>query len=481
MRRLPLRGRIALLAAAAVAVAVAACALASWFLVRDALYAQLDKQLTVQAGRPGPGPGGDWIRFEIANAVEHCAAEATNADPNAPSPYGRIRPPSERLQQVVLPDSRVCTIVNQGVMPVSEADLAVVRGNRDLVFHDGSGTDADGARVNVRILTHVAYIGENDERITVMTALPLGQVTDPLGDLALTLLLVSVGGILGSAVAGLLIARASLRPVDRLTEAVEEVARTEDLSVRIPEEGSDEIARLGRSFNTMTAALAASQERQRALVADAGHELRTPLTSMRTNIDLLIRSEETGRDLPPETKARLLDSVRAQMRELTTLIGDLLQLGSPAAKPRQHTEVAFHEVVQRAVDRAKLRGPGLTVTADLTPWWVEGDPDSLERAVVNLCDNAVKFSPSGGTVEVTLADGVLRVRDHGPGVAEEELPYVFERFWRSPSARSLPGSGLGLSIVAQVVREAGGEVTLEAAPGGGAIARLSLPGTPARR
>ncbi|MDX6743007.1 HAMP domain-containing sensor histidine kinase [Actinocorallia sp. A-T 12471] len=473
MRRLPLRGRITLLASAAVAVAVAACAVASWFLVRDALYGQLDRQLHAQAEGPG-GREGDWTPREIAIAVQSCTSEPISDTDD--SPFG-FRPPNGRLQQVVLDNGQVCTMRNGGKMPVSEADLSVVRGEREQVLYNGSGTDADGERVNVRIITSARYLNADGYRITVMTALPLQQVTEPLRELALTLLLVSACGIVGSAIAGLVIARASLKPVDRLTDAVEEVARTEDLSVRIPEEGTDEIARLGRSFNTMTAALAASQERQRNLIADAGHELRTPLTSMRTNIDLLIRSQETGRDLPPETKTRLLDSVRAQMRELTSLIGDLLQLGSPAAKPRQHTEVAFHEVVERAVERARLRGHGLTVTADLKPWWVEGDPDSLERAVVNLCDNAVKFSPPAGTVEVTLNDGVLLVRDHGPGVSEEDLPYVFERFWRSPSARSLPGSGLGLAIVAQVAREAGGDVSLTAAPGGGTVARLSLPGT----
>ncbi|GAB2817696.1 ATP-binding protein [Actinocorallia aurea] len=478
MSRLPLRGRIALLAAAAVAVAVAACAVASWFLVRDALYGQLDGQLRVIAeGRPNLDRA-EWTPNEIERAIDTCSSEPIAEEDGW---FGPLRAPGDRLQQAVLPDGKVCTMPGGGKMPVSEADLAVARGDTDRALHNGTGETSSGEAIDVRVLTSAQYLTADGYRITVMTALPLERVTVPLNELALTLLLVSACGIVGSAIAGLVIARASLKPVDKLTDAVEEVARTEDLSVRIPEEGTDEIARLGRSFNTMTAALAASQERQRNLIADAGHELRTPLTSMRTNIDLLIRSQETGRELPPETKTRLLASVRAQMRELTTLIGDLLQLGSPAAKPRENTEVAFHEVVERAVERARLRGPSLTVTSSLQPWWVEGDPDSLERAVVNLCDNAVKFSPSGGTVEVTLDHGVLLVRDEGPGVSEEDLPYVFERFWRSPSARSLPGSGLGLSIVAQIAREAGGDVSLAPATGGGTVARLALPGTLIRR
>jgi two-component system sensor histidine kinase MprB len=166
------------------------------------------------------------------------------------------------------------------------------------------------------------------------------------------------------------------------------------------------------------------------------------------------------------------------MHEMTSLIGDLLQLGSPAARQRQNVEVALHEVASRAVSRARLRGPNLMVEARLDPWYVQGNPDALERAVVNLCDNAVKFSPPGGTVQVRLSRGELTVRDHGPGIPEAEIPYVFERFWRSPGARSLPGSGLGLAIVAQAVEEADGKVRLETAPGGGALARLWLQGTP---
>ncbi|GAA2732025.1 HAMP domain-containing sensor histidine kinase [Actinocorallia aurantiaca] len=483
MRRLTLRGRLALLTAAAVAFAVAACATASWFLVREALYSELDGQLSAAIQRPEPR----LVNF-IFEALSDCTSEATTRGvprknvPDTPGKgekdgpgEGSLLLPREELQQVVRENGTRCTVPDQGVIPVTPVDKAVASGERKEIFRTGTGVDYTGKEIDVRVHT-VSYVLRTGERGALMTALPLDRVTGPLGDLALMLTLVSVFGVAVSAAAGLLTARASLRPVDRLAEAVEEVARTEDLSVRIPERGTDEIARLSRSFNGMTAALEASRERQRTLIADAGHELRTPLTSMKTNIDLMIRSEETGRELPAETKSGMLASLRAQMRELTTLLGDLLQLGSPAAQPRQAGEVAFHETVGRAVDRARLRGPGLTVTTRLDPWYVQGDADTLERAVVNLCDNAVKFSPPGGTVEVVLRGGELTVRDQGPGIPEEDLPHVFERFWRSPSARSLPGSGLGLSIVAQVVQEAGGTVRLERAPGGGTVARLGLPG-----
>jgi two-component system sensor histidine kinase MprB len=227
----------------------------------------------------------------------------------------------------------------------------------------------------------------------------------------------------------------------------------------------------------MTAALASSRDRQQQLIADAGHELRTPLTSLRTNIELLQRSEATGRALAPEVRTELMSSVRAQVTELASLIGDLQELSRPDAA-RTVQVVALHEVAGTALARARLRGPDLRITADISPWYVRGEAAALERAIVNLLDNAVKFSPSGGEVTVALRDGVLTVRDHGPGIPAEDLPHVFERFWRSPSARSLPGSGLGLSIVARTAEQSGGEVSLAPAPGGGALATLRLPGAP---
>ncbi|MEV4899238.1 HAMP domain-containing sensor histidine kinase, partial [Nonomuraea sp. NPDC055795] len=280
-------------------------------------------------------------------------------------------------------------------------------------------------------------------------------------------------GQLGAASAGLFVSRTALRPVGELTRAVEHIATTEDLDTSIPVKGDDEIARLSASFNAMTAALAGSRDRQRQLVADAGHELRTPLTTLRTNIDLLLRSEQTGRQLDPAAKERLLVNVKAQFAELSALVGDLLMLARGDTDHEPHVELALHEVVKAAAERARLRGAELST--DLGTWYTVGNAASLERAVLNLIDNARKFSEDG--IEVMLRGGVLTVRDHGPGIPREELPHVFERFWRSPSARALPGSGLGLAIVAQAVAEAGGSVRLDNAPGGGVIATVRLPGS----
>lgn len=228
----------------------------------------------------------------------------------------------------------------------------------------------------------------------------------------------------------------------------------------------------------MTAALASSRDRQAQLIADAGHELRTPLTSLRTNVELLARSDETGRAIPPEDRTALMASVKAQMTELASLIGDLQELSRPdAPDPGPLQVVALHTIVESALERARLRGPDLTIEVALHPWYVRAEPAALERALVNVLDNAVKFSPPGAAVEVALsAQGELTVRDHGPGIPADELPYVFERFWRSPSARALPGSGLGLSIVARTVQQTGGEVALRRAAGGGTVAAIRIPG-----
>jgi two-component system sensor histidine kinase MprB len=480
-RRLTLRARLALLAAVAVALAVAVCAVTSWFLVRGQLYAEIDRRLQAIGGGPPPpsGPENDpdparyrdqRLRQSLYVALERCGSSQT-ASPFAGRMFGPVQ-----MVQVVSPQGQACTFTDAGSMTVTHADVQVAKGERSKTLHDGTGVDSSGNHIDVRIYTRPLIAPNGSALGAVSYALPLDEVQGPLDRLAVLLVVVAAVGVLIAAGAGLVIARASLRPVDELTGVVEHIARTEDLDTRIPAEGADEIARLSRSFNSMTAALAASRDRQQQLIADAGHELRTPLTSLRTNIDLLLRSQDTGRELDPATRHRMLVNVKAQMLELSSLVGDLLELARPEQEEPVQEEVALHEVVDRAVERARLRGPDLRIEAVTKPWYVHGDPGSLERAVVNLLDNAVKFSPSGGSIEVRLADGELTVRDHGPGIAEEDLPHVFDRFYRSTSARSLPGSGLGLSIVARVVGESGGQVRLDPAEGGGTVARVRMPG-----
>ncbi|MZE75985.1 HAMP domain-containing protein, partial [Streptomyces sp. SID5475] len=428
-----MRTRLTLLTAVAVAVAVAVSAFACWFLTRDQLRSQLDASLRNVNVPP----------TYIAQTVRDC--EST--DP----PTNERTLPGIAYGQVVTDDGRRCVGFNSRPVRVAPEDTEVAAGTRDTVLRDGVTESGEP----VRVLTERPGPRDGVTGYAVSVSRPLSEIQEPLDTLALLLTAVAGIGVLGAATAGLWIARTGLKPVDRLTGAVEHVARTEDLAVRIPAEGGDEIARLSRSFNAMTAALASSRDRQQQLIADAGHELRTPLTSLRTNVDLLVRSEETGRAIPAEDRRALLASVRAQMTELGALIGDLQELARPDAVAGSGPPevVGLHEIAARAVERARLRGSGIAIVTDLAPWYVRAEPAALERAVVNLLDNAVKFSPPGGEVEVALSGGELTVRDHGPGVPAEELPHVFERFWRSPSARGLPGSGLGLSIVDRSVRQ----------------------------
>jgi two-component system sensor histidine kinase MprB len=294
-----------------------------------------------------------------------------------------------------------------------------------------------------------------------------------------TVMLISGGiGILAAALSGWAVATNGLRPVRRLTRSVERNAVTEDLTP-VPVGGDDEIARLATAFNQMLGALAASRDRQRRLVADASHELRTPLTSLRTNLDLLAQTE--GADpgaggLPAEARRELLDDVRGQIEELTTLVGDLVMLAREDQPEASVAPLDLAEVTDRAVTRVRRRAPGVDFDVRLEPWPAEGDATGLERAITNLLDNAAKWSPPGGTITVRLASGVLTVDDQGPGIGEADLPHVFERFWRSDDARSMPGSGLGLAIVHQVVDQHGGRVKAGEAPGGGTRMSLAIPG-----
>ncbi|MGW7201178.1 sensor histidine kinase [Streptomyces chryseus] len=459
-RALPLRSRLALLTATAVAVAVAAVAAACWFVTRVQLESQLDDSL---------------------RSVKVDADVVRNLSLGCAGGTAAVRPIGSYVVQLVPLSGEPCTLPGAARIPVQDGDVAVAAGQQGDALH--TTQDADGK--DMRVYTYPFRERQDltpGPPFAVSIARPMAEIDDPLGSLAWVLLALSGIGVLGAGATGLLVARAGLRPVDKLTDTVEHVARTEDLTVRIPVEGEDEIARLSRSFNAMTSALASSRDRQAQLIADAGHELRTPLTSLRTNVELLARSDETGRAIPPSDRAALMASVKAQMTELASLIGDLQELARPdtADQSGPPRVVALHEIAAAALERARLRGPELTIDAALAPWYVRAEPAALERALVNVLDNAVKFSPPGGTVDVTLEGGTLTVRDRGPGIPESELPHVFERFWRSPSARALPGSGLGLSIVARTVQQAGGTVVLRRPADGadGTEALVRLPGAP---
>jgi len=368
------------------------------------------------------------------------------------------------------------------------------------LYDDGSGVTLDtGPRLPLGRQEYLVAVGRSDASIrtlevageayrvvavptttrgqALVIAQPLGPQQKVLDRLGAVMLLFGLAGVIAASMAGWAVARNGLRPVRRLTTSVEHIARTEDLTP-LPVEGDDEIARLATAFNQMLTALSASRDRQRQLVADAGHELRTPLTSLRTNLDLLAQVDGPGGDhgLPAEARAELLADVRAQIEELTTLIGDLVELARD--EPLTHVVecVDLSEVVDRAVARVRRRAPGVTFDVASNPWWVVGEPAALERAITNLIDNAAKWSPPDGSVTVRLSHGVLTVEDQGPGIAPVDLPHVFDRFYRSQESRSMPGSGLGLSIVRQVASRHSGAVAATNHDGGGARLTLRLPG-----
>ena len=439
-RRLSLRARVAILAAVAVAIAVAITSAAIYILLREQLYDQLDRDLLARAEAAALNP----------DIIPALPADALGADAR----IGVITP--ERL-----------LAAEKGEMPpVGDAEWAVSFGEQPNSLrwaHD------DGEYWRVAAVP----AGTGNALVFAATTDSVDQTLDQVRFVAL---LVGMLGVVVAATAGYGVAKAGLRPLGALTSAAERVARTTDLTP-IAATGDDEIGRLADSFNAMLASLAAARERERQLVADAGHELRTPLTSLRTNLDLLAQAGASGRTLDPQMRTELLDDVRAELVELGGLVDDLVQLsrGPDTETPRVVTDLAV--IVDECLTNVRRRAHGVRFTVSLTPWWLPADVPALSRAVTNLLDNAVKWSPPDGEVTVQIHDGLLSVADAGPGIDPEDRPHVFDRFYRSEGARSLPGSGLGLAIVAQAVSEHGGSITVGESPTGGARFDVALPGS----
>jgi two-component system sensor histidine kinase MprB len=438
------RARLALVAAAAVALAILTASFVIYFVVRNQLRATLDDSLQTTAGQLLTSPAHDFEHFATP------AGELGGAKvyPQGVDATGKVYPTS--------PNAEVR-------LPVSNNVIAVARGERGAFF-----SDVDVQGTHLRVLTFPYGRGGAVEVARSMT-----EVDHSLGRIKNLLVLIAGGGIAIAAALGLAVSRAALAPVRRLTAATENVTETGDLSDRIEVDGRDELSRLAASFNAMLGALQESSRAQRQLVADASHELRTPLTSLRTNIEVLA-SERT---LPAGERERLLTDVVEQLSEMTTLISELIDLARGEQQAAEPEEVRLDLVASEAVERARRNRPAVTFTTNLQESTVQGVPSTIERAVANLLDNAAKWSPPGGDVEVAVRDGEISVRDHGPGIEEEDLPYVFDRFYRSRSARGRPGSGLGLAIVRQVAVAHGGEVVAEPADGGGTRMTLRLNGS----
>jgi two-component system sensor histidine kinase MprB len=448
------RRRIVLLAAGAVAIAVTLAATVTYVVVRENLRAGVDEALRgtmpelVLVDGGGPAPVQERRRLLVRSTRLEVPGSA----------FGDVI----GLAQATLPSGETIRSTAGGVLPVTEEVQQVADGRREDFFRDEEVSD-----VHLRVFTRRGPEGE-----AIQIARPLTEADDTLSRLRLVLGAVVLGGVGLAGGLGLGVSRAATRPLARLTGTAEHVTETGELHHRIPEGPDDEPGRLAAAFNAMLAALESSRDAQRQLVADASHELRTPLTAIRANVELL----EHAPDLPPEERAAMLRSARGQLDDLTVLVGDLVDLARPGERSSEPPEdLRLDELVAAAVRRARTHAPGVRFALDAEPCVVAGRRAGLARAVGNLLDNAVKWSPPGGTIDVRVRDGEITVRDHGPGIAQADLPLVFERFYRAPAARGLPGSGLGLAIVKHVADDHGGTVAAEAAPGGGTLLRLTLP------
>ncbi|HEU5001899.1 MAG TPA: HAMP domain-containing sensor histidine kinase [Actinomycetota bacterium] len=436
------RARVTLAAALAVAVSIAAAAAITFVLLRRSLGDAVD----------------DTLRDRTAGLTQ----VVTTNDPDASVDLSEEVDRPGGLAQIIGVTGTVIAPATP-TFPIPAGAEAVARGTLAAQFATVGPEDNQ-----VRVLTVPLHRGQ-----AIELGIPLDEFRRDLRVLAINLSLVAAAGILLAGLVGWLVSRAATVPLERLTETVGAVADTTDLSRRVAVTSGDELGQLAADFNRLLEALEQSQSRQRQLVADASHELRTPLTSLRTNIEVLQRYDE----LEPAERDGIRRDVVLQMDELTSLIANLSELarGEVGSAPREETDLA--DLVGGMVARAEVhaRTRGVSFATDLEASSVRVVPARLERAIANLLDNAVKWSPPGGTVEVISARGSVVVRDHGPGIPDADLPHIFERFYRSAAARGRPGSGLGLAIVRDVVDAEGGSVGARNHPGGGAEFEVHLP------
>ena len=451
---LSFQARLTLVAATAVAVAIAIAAVVIYFVARQVVYTQLDDSLRQRVDNTTYSVSADVSpRLAVSSVAISGVVLHIQTPPLEGSGY---------VQAINADGTQKALLAGETVnLPVTDRDLQVAAGvEPDYFRYDSVG----GTRVRM-------FTGHIAPDTALQVARPLSDADRILETFKFILTLVAVGGVALSALLGSLIARAGLRPIYRLRAAVDHVTETGDMSQRVPSEGADELGLLGAHFNRMLGGLDQSVRTQRQLVADASHELRTPLASLRTNVEVLQRSP----NLHGQERDRLLKDVVSQIEQLTRLIGDLIDLARGDQTPEEEEEVRLDWLVAEAVDRAATNWPAVHFEADLAESVVVGQARRLDRAVSNLLDNAGKWSPEGGLVEVRVTDHELTVRDHGPGIDPADLPFVFDRFWRAPAARAMPGSGLGLSIVRQVADAHSASVSAELPGDGGTLVRVKFP------
>ncbi len=439
------RARLTLAVALAVAVAVAATSAITYVLVRNELRGQVD----------------DALRERVSSVRLRVVTDPVTGEPQLDLPPDRFGGAAGITQLVTSAGEAIRSPDATVDLPVSERARQTAAGDHRPFF-----ADARVAGTHLRVYT----LPVDNPGLALQIARPLEEVDAALDRIRVLLFLIAAVGIALAAALGLIVSKAVLAPVQRLTRTAEEVSETRDLSRRIDASGTDELSRLAATFNTMLGALEDSARAQRQLVSDASHELRTPLTSLRTNIEVLARDQA----MPAADREALLRDVTEQLTEMTALIAELVELARGDQAPTEPEDVRLDLVAAVAIERTRRNRPGVRFKPQLEESLIRGVPATVERAVSNLLDNAAKWSPPSGVVEVTVRDGELTVRDHGPGIDAADLPFVFDRFYRAPSARGMPGSGLGLAIVRQVAEAHGGTVVADRADGGGTLMRLTL-------
>jgi two-component system sensor histidine kinase MprB len=451
-----LRRRITAAAALAVAAVAVTLGVTGYLSTRSSLVGELQNQVQDRATQflqphngnnsgPGSGPSG---------------GTQAGSGPNVPSNPKNGSAPG--LFQFVHADGSVVEgTPGTPRLPVSARAVQVAK--------QAQGSFFSTATVNG---THyeVLTIGDPYDHYAVQVALPLTSVDSVLHSLLVTYVLLMGAGVLLAGVLGAVIARSALAPIERFSAETETVASALDRPRRLEETGASELRRLAGSFNRMLDALERSIQAQRHLIADASHELRTPMAALRSNIQIFLEAER----LPVEEREDLQEAIIAELDDLTQLVADVVELAR-GSTPSEHTEqVELDQLVEEATARAQRRSPQLEFSLELEPTVIVNATDRVARAVTNVIDNARKWSPPDGRIEVSLHDGLLSVRDHGPGFDEADLPHVFDRFYRAEAARRMPGSGLGLAIVKQAAEAYGGSVAAANAPGGGAVLRVSF-------
>jgi two-component system, OmpR family, sensor histidine kinase MprB len=449
------RQRLTLTSAVAVSAAIGLSASVIYVSISDRLTDQVDTALkgfveVVDRGPPGP---------EVTPVIEVAPqilggpqgyAQFISADGLVTTPEGQAISPSAGGEPGALP-----------TLPVSSEARSIARRGEGDLFED-----IETGGTHVRVLTHALAPG-----MAIQIARSMEEVDEIVSWLRLVLITVGIGGIAAATLLGALVTRASVKPIGELDRAAEHVIDTGDLAYRVPVAGRDELSKLAMRFNQMLDALETSVLSQRRLVADASHELRTPITSIRTNFEVL-----AGEDaLSPSERAELVTTIGSQIQDLASLVDGLVELARESDITSEPEEVRLDLLTQEAIERVRRFSPQADIRLEATETSIIGQPERLERALMNLLDNAVKYAGSQGPIEVSVEESAITVRDHGPGIPRSDLDKVLQRFYRGTDARSVPGSGLGLAIVDEVVRAHGGSVTIDLPPDGGTSFRVNLP------